>query len=104
MVGPTAGLWVAAPDLALTLLSTMPSGTLEVVEAREGVSRRMLGPGWPTPPFTPPVLTPYLCELVYSAGVASYGLEFVYPTGFAVYVFEFRSAYECHLHRLGPEL
>ena len=59
MVGPQAELWMASPDLALTLLACIPSGNLRVVQAREGIRALTLGPGWlqPASSTSPPILS-----------------------------------------------
>ena len=49
-------LWVAAPDLAMILLATIPSGALGVAEARAAVSELMYGTGWCKPTLRSPNL------------------------------------------------
>lgn len=50
---------MAAPDVALTLLACIPSGTPGVVLAREGISGLAIGPGWhqQATSSSPPILT-----------------------------------------------
>ena len=52
VVGPSSKLWETSPGLALTLLTTIPSGDLGVVAAREGISRNLCGPGFGVPLLT----------------------------------------------------
>ena len=48
---------MVSPDLALILLSTIPSGDLEIMTAREGISELMFGPGWSKPSLSSPILS-----------------------------------------------
>ena len=46
LIGPSAPLWQARPEMALVLLCTVPSGEPEIVSIRREISERIRRPAW----------------------------------------------------------